>query len=89
MFLFLFKKKTIRPLKILLDIKDLMVMGGGRLPGEQRTVLHHFVDLTGDPGADSLVRGMAEDRVDHIDNHLHVTLFQTTGGDGRRTDAQT
>ena len=28
MFLFLFKKKTIRPLKILLDIKDLMVMGG-------------------------------------------------------------
>ena len=59
------------------------------LPGEERTVLHHLVDLAGDLGADGLVGRVAEDGVDHVHDDGHVGLLQATGGDGGRSDAQT
>jgi len=65
------------------------------LPSKERVVLHHLVDLGADGGNLGLRSGLGlridvtDDVVDQVDDDSHLVLFQTTGGDGGRTDAQT
>lgn len=65
------------------------------LPSKQRVVLHQLVDLGAD-GVDLSLRSglglridVADDVVDQVDDDGHLVLLQTTGGDGRRANAQT